>query len=185
MDEETYQKHLVVIRNGFREQFESGDKLALLDCIRWCHEYGLPFPHWALAALSRASGKYLVGVSSNFHDALFGARKDIGRHSNPATARRASRSHQLIYDLVTILRQRGLKGDRVYEHTEELLRILRISADNQSLIVGKDLKRRVPDAGTIKKRYEKMRNDGARPSGFAHLIPMMVGLGDPPRRGKK
>ena len=42
MDDEDYQKHLKVVRNGFREQYQSGDKLAVLDCVRWCHSYHVP-----------------------------------------------------------------------------------------------------------------------------------------------
>ena len=181
MDDEDYQKHLEVVRNGFRKQYQSGDKLALLDCVRWCHSYHVPLPLWALAALSNASGKYLSGISSNFHDALFGALKGTGRHSNPATARREP--HQLLYDIVTALRKHGLKGDGLYERARELLQQLHLTAD-MGLIFRKKKPSKVPKVETIKKRFEKMKRDRVRPSGFAHLMPMIVDLGDPPRRGK-
>ena len=106
MDDETDDKLLEIVRHGFRQQFERGDKMALLDCIGWCDRYGLPLPRWALTALSEASGRYLSGVSSNFHDALFGTKKTIGRHSNPSTARKES--HELLFDSVTALRNIGL-----------------------------------------------------------------------------
>ena len=180
-DDEDYQKHLEVVQKGFREQYQSGDKLALLDCIRWCHRYSVPVPHWAIAVLSNASGKYLSGVSSNFHDALFGAHKETGRHSDPATARRES--HQLLYDIVTALRNHGLKGDRLYERAQELLQQLHLTAD-MGLKFRKEKLSKVPKVDTIKRRFEQMKRDGARPSGLAHLMPMIVDLGDPPRRGK-
>ena len=181
IDEETHAKHLEVVQKRFREQYQSGDKLALLDCIRWCHRYSVPAPHWAIAVLSKASGYYLSGVSDNFHDALFGARKDTGRHSNPATARRES--HQLLYDIVTALRNHGLKGDRLYERAQELLQQLHLTAD-MGLKFRKKKLSKVPKVDTIKRRFEQMKRDGARPSGLAHLMPMIVDLGDPPRRGK-
>lgn len=183
VDDEDHQKHLEVVQKGFRSQFEDGDTLALLDCIRWCESYGVPIPAWARIVLSNASDKYLSGVSSNFHDALFGARKKDGRHSNPRTARRETRHHQLIYDLVFALRLRGFKGDQLYVRTQELLKILHLDADNR-LGVRRQQTREVPEVETIKKRFERMQRDGARPSGFAHLMPMIVDLGDPPRRGK-
>ena len=183
VDDEDYQKHLEVVQKGFRSQFEDGDPLALLDCIRWCESYGVTIPAWARFVLSNASDRYLSGVSSNFHDALFGARKKDGRHSNPRTARRETRHHQLIYDLVFALRRHGFKGDQLYVRTHELLQILHLDADNR-LSVRRQQARKGPNVETIKKRFEKMKRDGARPSGFAHLMPMIVDLGDPPRRGK-
>ena len=181
MDDEDYQKHLEIVQHGFREQFEGGENLALLDCIRWCHRYGLPLPHWALTVLSIASANYLSRVSANFHDALFGARKDTGRHSNPAMRRRES--HQLLFDIVAALKKRGFKGDGLYERARELLQQLCLTADN-ALTFRSTQPRKTPKEETIKKRVEKMKKDGTRPSGFAHLIPLMMDLGDPPHRGK-
>ena len=159
MDEETHQKHLEVVRTGFREQFEGGEKLALLDCIRWCHRYGLPLPRWALTVLSNASGKYLSHVSANFHDALFGARKETGRHSNPATRRRES--HQLLFDIVTALKKRGFKGEGLYERARELLQQLHPTADN-ALQFATKAPGKTPSVETIKKRFEKLKRDAPK-----------------------
>ena len=182
MDDESYKKHLEVVQHGFRAQFERGDKLALLDCIRWCDANALPLPHWALTVLSKAAGKYLLGVSATLHDALFGARKDTGRHANLATGRRES--HHLLFDIVTALKQAGFKGDRLYARARELLQQLYLTPDRK-LVFRDTTPRNILKKDTIKKRFEKMQNDGARPSGFVHLIPLMVDLGVPPRRGKK
>lgn len=182
-DEDDYEKHVDVVEKGFRGQFEDGDKLALLDCIRWCETYHLTIPAWARVELSIASGKYLSGVSSNFHDALFGARKKEGRHSNPRTARLETRPHQLIFDLVSALKRHGFKGDALYKRARELLQILHTDFDNR-LSVRKEPARKSPKQESIKKRFEQMRKGGARPSGLVHMIPMMVDLGAPPRREK-
>jgi hypothetical protein len=181
LDNEDHQKHIEVIEKGFRRQFEAGDELALLDCIRWCDSYHLTIPAWVRSVLSTASNKYLSGVSSNFHDALFGAKKKDGRHSNPRTARQETRQHQLAYDLVIALRQHGLKGDQLYKRTREFLQILYIDVDNR-LRFRKQKSSESLQIKTIKKRVERMKRDGARPSGFAYLMPMIVDLGDPPRR---
>jgi hypothetical protein len=188
VDDEDHQKHLEVVENGFRSQFEKGDVLALLDCIRWCDSYGLSIPVWVRSELSKASNKYLSGDSDNFHDALFGERKKIGRHSKPSRTRLENRRHQLTFDLVFALRQRGFKGDRLYDRAKELLPEFHVDSDNR-LIYKNQEARNGPDNGpeieTIKKRVEQMKRDGARPSGFAHmLLPMIPDLDQPPRRKK-
>ena len=173
MDDETLDKHLEIVRKVFRDKFEAGDKLALLDCIRWCSHYKLPFPGWALSVLSGASGKYLKGASSNFHDALFGARRELGRHSNAATRRRES--HELLFDIVTALRNHGYRGDALWARSRELLQKLMLTPDRE-LRLRKRVLKNVPEVQTIKKRFERMTKDGMRSTGFAHMIPWFVKL---------
>ena len=175
MDDETLDKHLEIVRKDFRDKFEAGDKLALLDCIRWCSHYNLPFPGWALSFLSDASGKYLSGVSSNFHDALFGAKRKMGRHSNAATKRRES--HELLFDIVTALRNHGYKGDALWVRSRGLLQELVLTPDRELRLRKRALKN-VPEVETIKKRFERMTKDEMRPTGFAYMIPWFVNLDD-------
>ena len=175
MDDEDYQKHMEIVKIALRGEFESGDKLALLDCIRWCDEYGLHLPNWALETLSRVAGLYLSRKKDTLDEALFGSKVRMGRLARPATARRVSRSDQFIYDTVVALRRRGYKGDSLYERAQELLRTMYLDDDNR-LIFMKDLARQVPKVETIKKKCEKLNKKGVRPSGWAHLIPMMVDL---------
>lgn len=179
MDDETYGRLLKVARDGFREQYESGDKLALLDCIRFCDQNDIPLRRWAIAELSEAAGRYLQGVSVNFHDAVLGARKEDGRHSNPATKRRASLSHQLLFDVVTALKDHGYKGHRLYERAEEILTQLRMTPDKALKYTAGD-PRQLPNQETIKKRYETERNAGRKPTLFAGLMPDIIDMGYPP-----
>ena len=177
MDEETYRQHLEVVRYGFRNQFDSSDKLAVLDCVRWCEEYGLPLPSWALKELSGAVGRYLSGDSKNFHLALLGP-STAGRHGNPLTRRRYQREHQLWFDLVCALRKVGFKGDRLYEQTQKLLETVRISPSNELVIEPRSEAdgNACPDTETIRERIHKLEKARTRPSGFAHLIPMMIDI---------
>ena len=178
MDVETYDKFSEVARDGFREQYESGDKLALIDCIRWCDRHDLSLPRWALVALSQAAGKYLDGVSENLHDAVFGAQKAVGRHANPRTARRDSVSHQLIFDVVTALKTHGYKGGRLYDRAQEILQEIRITPDKVLKYQDGDPRGSL-DQDTIKKYYERQRNAGMKPTVFAGLMPDIVDMGDP------
>ena len=172
---------LAGIRHGFRKQFESGDKLAFLDCIRWCDDYGVPLPHWALMVLSQVARLYLYKTKDTLDEALFGSKVRTGRRAKLTTDRLQSRKDQLLYNTVVALKLRGFKGDRLYQRAHELLCILKVDADNW-LIVGKKQKNGVLLAATIKKKYERMKQNGVRPSGLAHMIPMMVDLDDPPHR---
>ncbi len=177
VDDEDHEKHLHVVQHSFRKQFDDGDKLALLDCIRWCEEYGVELPGWALRELSIAAGRYLYGVSQNYHVALLGAITP-GRHGNPATRRRYEQEHQLWFDLVWALRQHEFKGYRLYEQAQKLLGEIYIDADGR-LTTGERPKREdeaIPDPETIRDRVESMKNEGARPSGFAHFIPQLIDI---------
>ena len=183
MDEETRANHLEVVQKGFRRQFDDGDKLALLDCIRWCDDYDLPLPRWALVALSQVAGRYLERKKDTLDEALFGSRVRMGRLAHRATARRQSRKDQLIYDTVVALNRTGFQGGSCYDRARELLQTMCVDADNR-LIFEKVDEGKVPQPETIKRKYERMKKAGVRPSGFAYVIPMMVNLGDAPRRGK-
>ena len=184
MDEESLRKHLEVVQHGFRENFQGGNRLALLDCIRWCDDYGLSLPTWALQALSRVAGQYLEKKKDTLDEALFGSKVRHGRLAHPATSRRQVRNDQLTFDTVFALRKKGFKGDLLYERAHELLGTMCLDSDNR-LAVGTQQRARVLLPESIKKKYEAMKRRQVRPSGFAHLIPMMVDLDDPPRRGKK
>ena len=183
MDEETRRKHLEIVEKGFRAQFEDGDKLVLLECVRWCDDYDLPLPRWALVALSQVAGRYLYREKDTLDNALFGSKVRMGRLANRATARRHSRKDQLIYDTVFALKRAGFRGNRCYDRAHELLQAMCVDADNR-LIIERPEEGKVPQPETIKKKYERMKKAHVRPSGFAHFMPMIVDLGDPPRRGK-
>ena len=183
MDEETLTKHYEAVRDDFRVQFRNGDRLALLDCIMWCDDYALSLPTWALQALSRIARQYMEREKDTLDDALFGSKVKYGRLAHPATSRRQLHDDQLTYDTVFALRKRGFKGTLLYERAHELLRTMYL--DGNSLIISSQQRARVPLPESIKKKYEAMKRHQVRPSGIAHLIPMMVGLDDPPRRGKK
>ena len=156
---------------GYLDLFRKGDRLALLDCLIWCNEHSLRLPRWATDELAKSAQRYLDRTSENFHDAVFGARKDVGRHAQPATKRANQHTDQLLFDVVTALRKKGFKGDGLYETTQDVLGRLRPNVIGGTTFSDITEKR---DPDTIKKRYLQLRKNGAKASKMVDVIPHMV-----------
>lgn len=148
----------------FREAFRRGDKFALLECVMFCANSELALPRWALVELASAAYKYASGKpSENFHDAIFGARKRFGRHSQAATKRRDELKHQVWFDIVWALRQQGYKGDRLYEQARiEIGRGFAILPDGE-LQFSACPAPKAPNAETLKKTVGRLRKKKVRP----------------------
>jgi hypothetical protein len=151
----------------YREAFQGGDKMALLECVIFCDTSDVPLPRWALAKLAAAADAYISRTSENFHDAIFGAAlKPVGRHAQAATKRRDEVEHQRWFDIVWALKQQGYKGNDLSERA-----INEISKGH--LRSGRREKayqpRRVPTAETQRKTVQRMQKAGARPK-FAFMF---------------
>ena len=85
--------------------------------------------------------------------------------------------HELLFDIVTALRNHGYKGEALWVRSRELLQELVLTPDRELRLRKRALKK-VPEVETIKKRFERMTKDGMRPTGFAHMIPWLVKLDD-------
>ena len=73
---------------GYRERFEAGDPLALLDAIKVCAENRITMPHWLARGFSAAYDKVITfGVGSL--DEAFGRPHPKGAHLNALRKKRA------------------------------------------------------------------------------------------------
>ena len=158
-----------------RQEHEDGDKLALLDCIMWCDNYGCSLPEWALTELAQIAFKYLDGQVDNLHNAYLGAASGVGgRHSNPVTARRERAQRQLYLDVETALRERGYTGKKLYKKARDVLSIFEIKTGGTPKIHEKPRTRGVPGPETIRKGCQRAKKDRMQPSYWVTLIPLYL-----------
>jgi hypothetical protein len=175
MDEIELPRHLSFIQSVLKDSYYNGDKLALLHCINWCEEHGLNIPAWARSELSNGAKKYLRGTSENFHDAIFGARKRVGRHSQDSTRNREQRQYQLIVDIVAALANEGYRGDRKWERARDLIAVIKLSPEGKLSLRRTGLKR-PPKTETIETKWKRRNKVGIKPSSIQFLIPMIVNI---------
>jgi len=140
----------------YSEHFRAGDRLALFHCVVLCDEENYPIPRWARSDFAMMAQRYLCGLSATVDDALFGATKPIGRHSNPATKRREEAQHELWFDIISAHKANGLKGDALWDVVLE-------DVEKHGLPRGVTPPQ-VPRIETLTKTYQKMKRSGAKPS---------------------
>ena len=140
----------------YLRRLQAGDGLALLDCVVLCHEEKYPIPGWARYALAMVAQRYLSGTFATLDDALFGAKKSIGRHSNLATKRRKAAQHQLWFDIASAYKANGLRGDELWDAVLEEVIEYRLPKGVKPPPV--------PTAETLRKTYQKMKKKGVKPS---------------------
>ena len=138
------------------ERFRGRDQLALLDCVVLCDEENYPIPRWARCASAMMAQRYLCGLSATLDDALFGATRRNGRHSNPATKRREEAQHELWFDIISAHKANGLKGDALWD-------VILEDVESHGLPRGVTPPR-IPTIETLKRFYREKKKSGAKPS---------------------
>lgn len=169
-DEALYRQYCEALLNDFRDDFERGEKFALLACLIFCDRSQLSLPHWALHELALASLRYTSRSSEDFHNAIFGAQnKPVGRYAHRGTKRKKEREHQVWFDIVWALKQQGHKGEELYNQARaEISRGHVIHADGEFCLAA-CASPNVPEPETLRKTIQRMQKAGARPK-FAFMF---------------
>ena len=104
-----------------RRHEEEGDRLAIFECISFCHKLEDPLPSWAMSTLAKAVERSWDGGCKSFYEGLFGPGPKGGPHANPLTKRRDEQKRDLINTAIDVVKENGYRGEEAHEMVRKVL----------------------------------------------------------------
>ena len=112
-----WEEDIEFILEYYRGLYTDGDKLALMETVVRCNEYGRAIPDWTLNALAKIFDEYLNDDEISLDKATFGDR--LGRHSNPKTKAREQFQKAVGLSALKAAQMEGFKGEKALKMAED------------------------------------------------------------------
>ena len=113
-----------IVEHEYRQRHEKDDRLAIFECISFCHELEHPLPKWAMSALAQAAENSWETGYKFFYQALFGAGPPGGPHANPLTARKDKQKRDRVNAAIDVTKEAEYHGDKAYTTVQGILESL-------------------------------------------------------------